>query len=443
MKRFLLPLVLFTPACGSVVVEAAPTEVCQPEQEWQLDFPGEAGPLIHTSLRHGDAYVAAGASFEGASQRTGVVSVDVSGALRWQTTLEPRYSEITRFADGYAIAGVTYENAGIAGPDVEVIRLSPEGKPAWTSRVGTEDEDYVTTLVPDGDALFVVGSTSPYASDADVLVSRLDAQGAVLWSKVFGKPTTGWKDSNDERTIGASVDAEGRLVVAAQRWINGSGGPPWVFAVDAQGDIAWEYLEPVTYDRGTEWVFLPMRAGGFLLSGYVYGQNSYQPGPARVVRLDAQGQPAWITSLDDGSDRQALTSAGVELADGSVVLAGYSANSTRARVWKLDDQGNIVWMRDLDPEVGFFHRARAMPDGGLAFLAGETEYETHTGTYQILRTDADGEVAWMHTTSEHGLVFTGDLDVSADGRILFGGRFSFEDAKHGRMLRLAESCRPR
>jgi hypothetical protein len=445
-KPILLAFLLVTPACGSVVVEEAPAEKkCTATPQWQLEFPGEAGPLFHSGFLQGDTYIAAGATFEGTKEGTAVVSVDANGAQQWQFKLDQRWSEMTSFPGGMVLAGSSYatNSPGMYPPNIDVTAYSSEGEFRWLTSFGTDDEDYVSSVAADDDGIFVMGSRMVFVgADADLIIARLDHTGNLLWSNSYGKPTTGWKDSNDERAISATIDPEGHLVVFAQRWLNGGGGPPWVFAVDPAGNIVWEYLDPVSYDRGTDWVFLPMRSGGFIVSGYVYSQPGYYPGPARVVRLNADGTTRWIKSLDDGSDNQQVTSVGVELPDGSIILAGYTAESTRTHAWRLDPDGNVIWSRDFEDEVGFFSRARVMPNGGIVLLAHETDYETHTSTYQILRIDENGNALWMHTTSHYGLVFGGDLSFRTNSNILAAGRFSFEDAKHGRLLELSETCRP-
>ncbi len=445
-KSLLLSFVLLTPACGSVIIEeAAPDQKCSATPVWQLEFPGEAGPLFHSSLLDGDRYVAAGASFDGVKEGTGVVSIDSHGAEQWRIELEQRWHEMTSVADGIVLAGSSYamNGLGLHPPNIDVAAYSTQGEFRWLTSFGTDEEDYVSSVVADDKNIFVVGSKMAYTgSDADLSISRVDHAGNVLWSNVYGKPTTGWKDSNDERPISAAIDSGGRLVVAAQRWLNGAGGPPWVFAVNEDGSIVWEYLDTTSYNRGTDWVFLPMRSGGYLISGYVYSKVGFYAGPARVVRLNADGTTRWVSSLDDGSDNQQLTSTGVELPDGSILLAGYTAESTHAHAWRIDPDGKVIWSRDFEENVGFFSRARLLPDGGIALLAHKTDYTIHTGTYQILRIGQNGDVSWMHSTSHYGLVFDGDLTVRPNGNILVANRFSFEDAKHGRLIELSETCRP-
>jgi hypothetical protein len=440
---YLTLLATLSLGCGSVVTETPRTNVCEPQLEWQLDFPGEEGPLFHQALHDDGRFVAAGyRKFNAAGEHSGVVAVDPAGTLLWQTNVPARWAEIAPYAGGYAVAGAIFEGLGSAGPDIEVTRLSAQGVPSWTARVGTENEEYVNTVVADGDALFVVGSTTPYSDASDLIISRIDASGTVQWTKVFGEVGQ-WGQIRDERPIAARMDQKGRVVVAAQRWIDGGGGPPWVFAVDAEGNLAWEYLDTVEHDRGSDWVFIAMKDGTFVVAGNVYSMPGYSLGPARVARLDAEGAPLWVVSLDDGSGRQQLMSAGLEAADGGIALAGYSANSTRSRLWKLHADGSIAWIHDYEDEIGIWDQMRPMPDGGFALVAGETDYPNEIGDYQIVRTWADGEVAWTHTSSASGLALGGDLGVDPDGRLFMAAYWTSDEVKRGRLLELDETCRER
>jgi hypothetical protein len=440
--------------CGIVVVDPAPVEICQAASEWQLDFPGEAGPMLRTASTDGDINVAAGAFVESSQPGTGIVATSREGKILWQTTLAARDGAMVRFAGGHAVAGDVWKKKGDQATDIEVTALSPQGATSWTSRFGTDDEEYVFTVVPHGDALFIVATTKPYSGSPDIFVARLDAaSGAVQWTKTFGEHPNVPGQNREETPFGAMVDPEGRLVVAARRWIDGGGGPSWVFAVDAQGDLAWEYLDTVTFDRTTEWTFIPMKDGGSVVAGSLYATGSFQPGPARVARLDAGGQARWVVSLDDGSGDQQVVRDGFEAGDGSIILAGYSAANTSWRIWKLGPGGSIDWIHDFEEdELESFRHIRPMPDGGFAVVSRKSgTMDSPTGTFRIVRTRSDGEVLWRRTTSSVGSPLTtstigyaidkDSLVVGDDGRILMVGYWKKDgEQNHGRMLQIDEKC---
>lgn len=120
--------------------------------------------------------------------------VDHSGALRWERTLNAGAENARGWAaiglsDGYAIAGETASVDGIRTP--HIWRLDSTGLPRWDhaypAPVGATAFEIVNAIaaLPEG-GFVLAGSTSRGDGKTNVWVVRLDAQGQIVWQRVFG-----------------------------------------------------------------------------------------------------------------------------------------------------------------------------------------------------------------------------------------------------------------
>jgi hypothetical protein len=423
-----------------------PSSRCEAGVRWEWRIPEQR---LLSAFEHGAGHLVVGASGN-ASSDTVLYAVDGGGATRWAESLGQRHARVVPYAAEVLLGGPGLLIAGTAsGPpapghspgDFEVRATEADLTPLWSATLPAEREDTIGALVVDVVSAWVVGATSSFQAGRQIFVTRLDGTGAVGWSRTLGLEHQGGYFAPDEHPFGAYRDASGRLVVGAQRWLGGGDGPPWIFALDADGETAWEHLEPLDYARASEWVFFQTRDGGSVLSGTLPGD--FAGGPARVVRLDAAGGVLWAASLDDGSGRQQVTAGGLETAGGEIVLAGYSANSTAARLWRLSATGRVLASRDYPEAPGAFQLLRAMPDGGFLLATTEWGGGSPDGRWHLLRTTAAGDPLWQHEITGiavAGYTALGEIVVDAAGGILAVGYFSDETVAEGRLVMLEERC---
>ena len=142
----------------------------------------------------------------------------------WETM-----SEIIPVTDGFFVVGSTAPSTqeirdryGYESPwprfqwdwegenrDAFVLKFNMAGDTVWSHIFGGADADEAVHAVPDADGgLIVVGTTHSYGSGAgDALVYKLDADGHLVWSRVFGDDL---QDSGERITRLAN----GELIVA-------------------------------------------------------------------------------------------------------------------------------------------------------------------------------------------------------------------------------------
>ena len=115
--------------------------------------------------------------------------------------------------------------------------------------------------------------------------------------------------------------------------------------------------------------------GDFLVTGYTtsFATNGDDP---YLIRIDAKGETRWTRVLALTGTVHTLT--GAQAGDGGFHLVGfavYPATGTRAAVLvKTDADGHLAWHRDILPTMAgesFGYTVNATADGGCVF-AGHT-----------------------------------------------------------------------
>lgn len=265
----------------------------------------------------------------------------------------------------------------------------------------------------DGDALGNHGAM-------DILVSKLDANGAAQWSRALGGSMAEFGVSVMEATDG-SIFVMGNTG-SADGDVTGTQGIQdiWLVKLSAQGTLLWQH----TYGgSGSENAIAPLRQtpdGGFLFHGLTTSNDG------DVTDLNGPGaQDHWIVKLDAAGDIEwNRTLGGSEAEYGINVLptpdGGYVVNFAYVRsndgdvvnnhggddLWlvKLNATGGIVWSLTIggsDQEQGM--DAVVLPDGDIVILghtkSTDGDVQENQGDYDILlaKVSGNGVLLWTRT----------------------------------------------
>lgn len=168
---------------------------------WERALPtGEHGdPAALVMGADGVLAMGSGAKTEHDLAHVWLAYVDLAGKVRWERTLtageeNARGWAAVGLADGYAVVGETASMDGVRSP--HVWRLGPDGATLWDRSYPTPPGSAAFEIVnsiasaPDG-GFVLAGSTSRGEGKTNVWVLRLDAQGQVIWQRVFGRAASG------------------------------------------------------------------------------------------------------------------------------------------------------------------------------------------------------------------------------------------------------------
>jgi hypothetical protein len=121
-----------------------------------------------------------------------LVKLDMMGNRMWEKTIggandDIGYGIIQTTDDAYLVVGMTKSFcSGIS--DAWVLKFNTEGETLWTRSVGGEDaeEGYSVSETQDG-GLIIAGMCITTDGDTGALIAKLDAQGTVMWSGIYGE----------------------------------------------------------------------------------------------------------------------------------------------------------------------------------------------------------------------------------------------------------------
>ena len=216
-----------------------------------------------------------------------------------------------------------------------------------------------------------------------------------------------------------------------------------------------------SYDYGRS--LIQTNDGNYLIVGNmsILGDNYSN---ALLVKIDHTGEQKWKRDFTFSSTDRLNTVK--ELADGSLIMAGFTMSATDyskdVLVIKTDAQGNVEWQRSYGDAQDETANSIDISNGGGFIITGEViNANTGFGLCHLMKIDDEGELSWSNTfggsqndngfsvtsTNDGGFSITGvtrslgDNDgdawlikVSDSGAIQWERTYGGEDTEFGRAI---------
>ncbi|MGK3966043.1 hypothetical protein WMF38_17910 [Sorangium sp. So ce118] len=245
------------------------------------------------------------------------------------------------------------------GADLFLAKLGPDGATRWAAQI-TPEEDAIlsgTALAADvgngdGGAL-VLGRLEGAATVAGVrierrsigaFVVRLDASGRFAW---VSYPPSG----ADSEEIGIEVDEDGDAILASQ---DARGTATSVTKLDEDGEVEWHQRFRGSSDQ-LEMAFdiAVDPDGAALLSGSgVFGDPALPGGPRPfVAKLDDGGDVVWVKRFDAQNPRRVAASEDTVVLAGDALCEADDPASCSAWAAGLTEDGEAQWTQRIGADV--------------------------------------------------------------------------------------------
>jgi len=302
--------------------------------EWQLAFVSPGADVQQAPVALADGGLVVSASLTGAAPTDAIalLALNPDGSARWQTVVDtPDRDALWALArDGTGFAG-----AGFVGRDMAVGRFDDSGAPSMLSSfaVGTSTST-ATALTPTADGgLVVVGmGQAPGRADADGLVMRLDAAGAVTWALAVGR-------AGPEGATAVIPLGDDFIVAGQSRPVAAGPRDAWIVRITGDGSLAWHVRFAATGDE-LPFALAAAPDGDVVMIGWTSSFGAV--GLAGwCVRVGPDGTVRWqrLTEVSGGGGPLLLTSAVV---DGAGFLVAGSINDVTADLFvTTQDQRDI------------------------------------------------------------------------------------------------------
>ena len=374
----------------------------------------------------------------------------------------------------YIIAGSTNskdfdvtQNRG--GEDVWVVKLDEDGTLLWQKTYGgtgnegatsikqTKDGGYMllgVTSSKDGDFIANKGST-------DIFLSKLDAQGNILWTKIYGGSSNDYPSSFFETTTGELVMSVSSKSKDLDFPLNYGDYDMWVLKLSSKGDIIWKkHIGGTSYDFAEE--VIQVDNYSYLLVGFTGSTDSDMVDHKGFItskrdtwiKIDTFGQVLWHKTYGfepigffTGIVAVKSDSTGFIAVGGCSIAGNYSVEHDDADIFvsKLDRNGNLMWRKVIGGLGGeAAHDVEVLADGSYAILSatnskvsGDITASYGGGSdYWVIRLDSKGEkILWQLALGGSGFdnCETRGMIVTKDNKIVIVGETSSVDGTFSKM----------
>lgn len=223
-----------------------------------------------------------------------------NGGVRWTKTFggadwDEGRSVRKTLDGGYIVAGST-GSSGAGADDVYLVKTDSAGTPQWTKTFGGPDVDYgfdVRQTLPDSGYL-VVGQTYSYGTNGDVYVIKTDAGGDTLWTKALGGASIDFGYG-----VTQTFPDTAYLVVGSTRSFGHGGYDLYLIKMDRNGAVLWTKVYGGAYNDDGYSVAQTAPDSGYVVAGSTrsFGHGSYD-----VYVLRSEPVLAGVDTVPDVTD---------------------------------------------------------------------------------------------------------------------------------------------
>ncbi len=294
-----------------------------------------------------------------------LIRINEFGDELWQKTLGSSSDEEARAViqttdQGFFVAGsVQNSSKGYGSKDVLIIRLDKDGKTLSEQTLGGRGLDELEKMIPtrDGGALLGIYSRSSISGtkktenygEGDYWIIKLSKDGKIDWEKNFGG-----KGDDHLRTLaltstGFIIGGESRSERSGNKTVGLEEGTDlWLIALNERGDEQWQK----SYNFKNRDILMGMSvlhsaddksSKGILLGGYTQAEGRIQTDDETfwMLYLDQNGNEQWRKYVKGESRKKEERLSDLKLnRDGSIILAGTSAEELGKENWKIVKLGD-------------------------------------------------------------------------------------------------------
>ncbi|MGI9581007.1 T9SS type A sorting domain-containing protein [Chryseobacterium sp. RRHN12] len=348
----------------------------QGEEVWEKYFSGQNHDYLSATVTTQDGgFLLAGTSYSGkgldkkedskGGSDIWLIRINEFGDELWQKTIgtsadEEARSVIQTTDQGFMVAGTVQNSSkGYGSKDVFIVKLDKDGKELSQLIFGGKAIDEVEKMIPtrDGGALLGIYSRSGISGtkktenygEGDYWIIKLSKDGKIDWERNFGG-----KGDDHIRTLaltsnGYLIGGESRSERSGNKTVGIEEGTDlWLIALDQNGNEQFQK----SYNFGNRDILMSMSVlhsaddkstKGVLLGGYTQAEGRIQTGDETfwMLYLDQNGNEQWRKHVKGESRKKEERLSDLRLnRDGSIVLAGTSAEELGKENWKIVKLGD-------------------------------------------------------------------------------------------------------
>lgn len=324
--------------------------------QWQKSLGGSAADFAYDIYQTSDGgYIAAGFSYSTdgdisshISQSDGwVMKMNSVGAIEWEHSYggsgNDGINSIQQTNDGgYILAGYSNSFDGNStgnngGNDLWILKLSSTGAEEWHLMLGGSSDDQGRCVKQTNDGGYCIvgyansvdGTATGNHGSSDYFVVKLNANGGILWQKLFG-------GTQNDCALSFDIAQDGNYVIAGNSSSNDGqvtgahgGIDQWVIKVDNSGQLIWQKTFGGLLDDSAFGNITTQEGGGI-----VVGASKSNDGDLTLnhggtdywaVKFTSNGVLEWQKSMGGTADEQAKPV--LQTSDGGFLIGGHSSSN--------------------------------------------------------------------------------------------------------------------
>lgn len=302
---------------------------------------------------------------------------------------EPNYGDISNkliktIDNSYVILTGTKSNDGDVSNysgddfgDIWVVKMDASGNKLWDRCLGGNSYDFPYSITETNDgSLLVMGTTDSnnipgYHTNGDLLISKLNQNGIILWQKCFGGSGYDSDAKNNNGIYGNNFSPQhwiekpnGNIVIVCETrsndgdivgFHNSSGSPQdiWMFEIGSTGNIIRQKcIGGSSFDIPIELKI--NNNSDYLLLGYTLSNdgdipNSYGQGDFVLFKIDPLFNIVWTKVI--GTVNEDVPACLVVENDGDIIVSGISDTPSvgydgQIVIHKLDNNGTVIYSKN-------------------------------------------------------------------------------------------------
>lgn len=270
---------------------------------------------------------------------------------------------------GFVVAGEGHDHP-LHG--LFVAKLTKNLSVEWEKMYGQYGDTATSVRQTSDGGYIVTGWVTTYLNDlGGIWVLKLFANGDVDWEKKYGTESQRFRASDVQQTLDG-----GYIIAGGLDWPESK---PLLLKLSSNGDIEWQKI----YDQGRHFTSIVQDDldGGYIGVVNVTG--------ALILKVDSSGNVVGPQKVF--ADNTSVFPSIVKTADNSGYVVAGTKDSWTPWMFKIDEDGNILWEKTYNPEPGLdVYFIQQTPDNGFV-LSCITDYRYGSGVL-IIKTDMNGDV---------------------------------------------------
>ena len=319
---------------------------------------------------------------------------------------------LTPTLDGNYLLNGLFEDRSV------LVKVDTSGNVIW-EQLQLDSSRYFD-IIPLADSSFIaVGETGP-SSNEDVVLSKIDWDGNVLWTKTY-EITVG----THQRGVAVLETSDGGFLIAGQETVGGFVDTGILIKTDEDGNFEW-FREDLCIGSGLTYFFdiAIVPDGGYVITG----QRTFDSQTKTfLLKVDDDGHTLWEREFGFASF-QGVCEKILITPDEEFIVTGYAQNTNNTvglLIAKLDGQGNLLWEKTwTDFPFGQYHNDAIFTSTGDIIISGYSSWSNGTTDNEILlaKFNEQGEILWSKNIANQYYDQNGsELVELMDGTLLISG----------------------